>query len=292
MKSRQLDIALDADADLAEGPWWDEQHQELLWVDIFSGRVHFFDPGSGADRSIDVGQPLGMVARRHSGGLVCAVRDGIGFIHPDGDTFELVVPIESAIPGNRMNDGACDPAGRLWAGTMATDLSPSAGSLYRINSSLQVTPVLENVSISNGLDWSPDGRTLYFTDSTTKRVDAYDFDIDTGKIHNRRLLVDLPDPIATPDGMAVDAEGTIWVAMWDGGCVRRFSPDGTLLETLLLPVARPTSVAFGGPTLNQLFVTSARNGLTSRQLQDQRHAGALFVLEPGVTGRPPYLFRG
>ncbi|MFH5878267.1 SMP-30/gluconolactonase/LRE family protein [Arthrobacter sp. NA-172] len=292
MKSKHVDIAIDAAADLAEGPWWDEQRQELLWVDIFAGRIHVLDPASGLDRSIDVGQPIGMVARRQSGGLVCAVRDGIVFIHTDGNAFELAVPIESAIPGNRMNDGACDPAGRLWAGTMATDLSPSAGSLYRISSTLQVTPVLSNVSISNGLDWSPDGQTFYFTDSTTKRLDAYDFDIDTGEISNGRVLVDLPDPIATPDGIAVDAEGTIWVAMWDGGCVHRFSTKGRLLETLDLPVTRPTSVAFGGPALNQLFITSARNGLTPRQLQDQPHAGAIFVLEPGVTGRSPYSFRG
>jgi sugar lactone lactonase YvrE len=292
MKRRNIDVALDAQADLAEGPWWDQQRQELLWVDIFAGRIHILDPASGLDRSIDVGQPIGMVARRQSGGLVCAVRDGIGFINLDENTFELAVPIESANPGTRMNDGACDPAGRLWAGTMATDLSPTAGSLYRISTTLQVTPVLPGVSISNGLDWSPDGQTFYFTDSTTKRLDAYDFDVDTGEISNGRVLVELPQPVATPDGMAVDAEGTIWVAMWDGGCVQRFSPEGIHLETLDLPVIRPTSVAFGGPALNQLFITSARNGLTPRQLQDQPHAGAIFVLEPGVTGRSPFAFRG
>lgn len=292
MKSRHIDIALDAHADLAEGPWWDEQHQELLWVDIFAGSIHILDPASGLDRSIDVGQPIGMAARRESGGLVCAVRDGIGFVNPNGNTFELAIPIETATPGNRMNDGACDPAGRLWAGTMATDLSPSAGSLYRIGTTLQVTQMLPDVSISNGLDWSPDGRTFYFTDSTTQKLDAYDFDVDTGEITNGRVLVELPHPVATPDGMAVDAEGTIWVAMWDGGCIQRFSPTGTLLETLGLPVVRPTSVAFGGPALNQLFITSARNGLTPLQLQDQPHAGAIFVLEPGVTGRSPHSFRG
>jgi sugar lactone lactonase YvrE len=292
MKSRHIDIALDARADLAEGPWWDEQRKELLWVDIFAGRVHMLDPASGRDRVIDVRQPIGMVARRRSGGLVCAVRDGIGFIDPEGQTFELAAPIETANRGNRMNDGACDPAGRLWAGTMATDLTPAAGSLYRISTTLQVTPVLSSVSISNGLDWSPDGRTFYYTDSTTRRLDAYDFDVDTGEISNHRPLAELPDPVATPDGMAVDAEGTIWVAMWDGGCVQRFSPEGALLETHELPISRPTSVAFGGPALDQLFITSARNGLSSRQQQEQPHAGAIFVLEPGVTGLPPFSFAG
>ncbi|MHA7220939.1 SMP-30/gluconolactonase/LRE family protein [Arthrobacter sp. RHLT1-20] len=292
MRTLPVEVALDAHADLAEGPWWDQQRGELLWVDIFAGRIHMFDPVSGQDRSIDVGQPVGMVARRRTGGLVCAVRDGIGFINPDGNAFELAAPIEAEKPGNRLNDGACDPAGRLWAGTMATDLSPSAGSLYSISTTMQVTQVLTDVSISNGLDWSPDGRTFYFTDSTTRRLDAYDFDVETGAISNRRLLVDLPDPVATPDGITVDAEGTIWVAMWDGGRVQRFSPQGKLLQTVILPITRPTSVAFGGPDLNQLFITSARNGLSPRQQSDEQHAGAIFVIEPGVTGRLPWAFGG
>ncbi|WP_422935604.1 SMP-30/gluconolactonase/LRE family protein [Sinomonas sp. P47F7] len=288
---RSVEIALDARAGLGEGPWWDEQHSQLLWVDIFAGEIHCLDTSSGRDRSIHVGQPIGMVAGRTSGGLVCAVRDGVAFVERDGSGFELVAPVEAENAGNRMNDGACDQAGRLWAGTMAADLSPSQGSLYRIGPDLCATPVLRDVSISNGLDWSPDGRTFYFTDSSTRRIDAYDFDPETGSIRNGRMLVGLPHPVATPDGIAVDAEGTIWVAMWDGGCVQRFGPDGRLLETIKIPVTRPTSVAFGGPGLNQLFITSASVGLTERQQADEVHAGAIFVLEPGATGRPPGSFR-
>jgi sugar lactone lactonase YvrE len=175
---------------------------------------------------------------------------------------------------------------------MATDLSPSAGTLYRISPELEVTAMRTGVSISNGLDWSPDGRTFYFTDSTTRCVDVYDFDVATGDISNRRLLIQLPDPIATPDGMAVDADGTLWIAMWDGGCVRRFDPQGGLLETIELPVSRPTSVAFGGENLDRLFVTSARNGLSASQLAEESHPGAIFVIEPGVTGRLPHAFDG
>lgn len=292
VKNRHIDIALDAHADLAEGPWWDQERQELLWVDIFAGRIHMFDPTTGQDTSIDVGQPVGMVARRRTGGLVCAVRDGIGFINPESNVFELVTPVEADKPGNRMNDGACDPAGRLWAGTMATDLSPSAGSLYRVSTMMQPVPVLTEVSISNGLDWSPDGQTFYFTDSATRGLDAYDFNVETGEISNPRRLVDLPDPLATPDGIAVDAEGTIWVAMWDGGRVQRFCPQGKLLETVVLPVTRPTSVAFGGADLDQLFITSARNGLSPQQQSDEPHAGAIFVIKLGVTGRLPWAFGG
>lgn len=288
---RSVEVALDAHADLGEGPWWDEQQSELLWVDIFAGEIHFWDPAAGRDRSICVGQPVGMVAGRTSGGLVCAVRDGIAFVERDGNGFELVAPIEAENTANRMNDGACDQTGRLWAGTMATDLSPSKGSLYRIGPDLSASPVLRNVSISNGLDWSPDGRTFYFTDSSTRRIDAYDFDPEMGSMRNGRMLVDLPHPVATPDGMTVDAEGTIWVAMWDGGCVQRFGPDGAFLETIEVPVTRPTSVAFGGPGLDQLFITSASVGLTERQQAEEAHAGAIFVLDPGATGRPPGSFR-
>jgi sugar lactone lactonase YvrE len=291
MRSRSVEVALDAQADLGEGPWWDQEGGELLWVDVFAGRIHRFNPLSGQNDSFAVGQPVGMVARRRSGGLVCAVRDGIGFVDIDGGRFSIVKEIE-ALVDNRMNDGACDPAGRLWAGTMATDLSPSAGTLYRISPELEVTAMRTGVSISNGLDWSPDGRTFYFTDSTTRCVDVYDFDVETGDISNRRLLIQLPDPIATPDGMAVDAHGTLWIAMWDGGCVRRFDPQGGLLETIELPVSRPTSVAFGGENLDRLFVTSARNGLSASQLAEESHPGAIFVIEPGVTGRLPHAFDG
>lgn len=289
---RQVDVALDGHADLGEGPWWDQQGGELLWVDIFAGRVHMFDPASGQDRYIEIGQPVGMVARRQAGGLVCAVRDGIGIIDPDESTFKLVAPIETDKAGNRMNDGACDAAGRLWAGTMATDLSPSAGALYRISTTLHVAPVLTGVSISNGLDWSPDGQTFYFTDSATRRLDAYDYDIETGTVSNGRVLVDLRDPVATPDGIAVDAEGTIWVAMWDGGRIERFSPSGKPLETVRMPVTRPTSLAFGGPDLDQLFISSARNGLSALQKSNEPHAGAIFVIRPGSTGRLPWAFGG
>lgn len=286
------EIALCARADLGEGPWWDAERGELLWVDIFAGEVHAFNPAGGNDRSFAVGQPVGMVARRRSGGLVCAVRDGVGFLHERDGSFELAADIEISTTANRMNDGACDPAGRLWAGTMASDLTPDAGALYRISPDLTVNTLRSDVSVSNGLDWSPDGKTFYFIDSATRRIDAYDFDISTGGITNRRVIVEMSDPLATPDGMAVDGEGTLWVAMWDGAMVRRYSPDGILLDTIDLPVSRVTSVAFGGAGLDQLFITSARHGLSGQQLAKEPLAGSIFVLDAGVRGIEPYRFQG
>lgn len=290
--SERVEVALRGQADLGEGPWWDAEVGELLWVDLLVGQIHRFNPSSGTDVGFEVRQPVGMVARRRSGGLVCAVRSGIMFVERDGSEPQLVRDIEGALDHLRMNDGACDPAGRLWAGTMAVDLSPSQGSLYRIEPDLQVTALRTEVSISNGLDWSPDGRTFYYTDSTTRCVDAYDFDVSTGDLSNRRLLVEMSDPVATPDGLAVDAEGNLWIAMWDGGCVRQYSPGGRLLRTVKVPVSRPTSVAFGGSELNQLFITSARGGISPGQLKAEPHAGSIFVAEGLATGRLPYDFAG
>lgn len=292
MRRKDPELALPAKADLGEGPWWDEQNQDLLWVDIFAGEIHRFHPADGSDSSFNVGQPVGMVAGRRSGGLVCAVRDGIGLIEPGEEVITLAAAIEASHRENRMNDGACDSAGRLWAGTMATDLSPGAGALYRIGHDLSVDKVIGDVSISNGLDWSPDGSTFYFIDSPARRIDAYDFDAGSGEISNHRSLAELPHPVATPDGMAVDADGTLWVAMWDGGCIRRYSPAGRLLETIELPVSRVTSLAFGGSNLDQLFITTARHGLSKQRLASEPLAGTIFCLDAGVTGLAPHLFAG
>lgn len=291
--SRRPEVVLDAKADLGEGPWWDDARQELLWVDIFAGEVHAFNPRDGADKCLNnVGQPVGMVARRQTGGLVCAVRDGIGFIDDHNSSFTLALGIEADNPSNRMNDGACDPAGRLWAGTMASDLSDGQGCLYRIDAQLTAKTMLSGVSISNGLDWSADGKTFYHVDSTARRIDAYDFDVGDGTLSRPRPLVEMPSEPATPDGLALDAEDTVWVAMWDGGCVRRYRPNGTLLESIDLPVSRVTSVAFGGPGMSQLYITSARHGLSSAQLAAEPLAGAIFALDSGTCGVPPYRFGG
>lgn len=300
-------------ADLAECPLWDPIGKCLIWVDIFRGTLHrilqddlveleMMDanptrvPTARFD-SASLGQPIGAVTLREGSGYVCATRDGIGFIDPwgtddDATGFSLEIAIECDRPENRMNDARCDPAGALWAGTMATDLSPEGGTLYRISPQREVTSVIRNVSISNGLDWSPDGRTFYYADSPTRRIDVFDCDLDRGHISNRRTLCATPDTAATPDGLAVDARGDIWVALWDGGEVHRYSPDGVLTGVISLPVSRPTSVAFGGPLLDRLYITSARHGLSAEQLRDEPLAGAVFVARPGVCGQRASRYRG
>jgi sugar lactone lactonase YvrE len=206
--------------------------------------------------------------------------------------LEMIAEVEADNPDNRMNDGKCDGAGRFWAGTMGFEPIPGAGALYRLDADRNVTTVLENVTISNGLGWSPDDATMYYIDSSTNRIDAFDYDTETGKIRNRRRLIEVPQEQGMPDGMTVDAEGFLWVALWGGCSVRRYAPDGTPDLVVELPASQITCPTFGGKDLSELYVTSATQGLLEEELQEQPYAGALFCCRPGVAGMPAHAFGG
>ena len=227
MTARSEVEPLSPGVELGEGPVWDDRQGVLIWVDIWAGEVHSYEPASGRDTAIGVGQPVGAAVPRRSGGLVLAVRDGFAFLDPDG-RLTSVAEVEAANPGNRMNDGKCDRHGRFWAGTMAGDARPGAGALYRLDPDLSVTKVLDGVTVSNGLAWSLDDRTMYYIDTPTQRVDAFDYDLASGTIENRRPLIEIPEEAGSPDGMTIDAEGFLWVALFGGRAVRRYSPDGRL----------------------------------------------------------------
>jgi sugar lactone lactonase YvrE len=242
--------------------------------------------------TITVDRPVGAVAPVIGGGYVLAA--GTGFLHVDaGGAVEELAQPEAGRTDVRMNDGACDPQGRFWAGTMAYDESPGAGVLYRLELDGSCTTVLTGLTISNGIGWSPDGATMYLADSGTGLVEAFGFDGATGDLSQRRTLVRIQRPGAVPDGLTVDQEGGIWVALWGGGAVERYGADGSLLATVRLPVDRPTSCAFGGPELATLFVTTARAGLDEAALDRQPHAGHVFRFDGlGVTGMPCAPYRG
>lgn len=288
------DVALDARAELGEGPLWDEGEGVLWWVDIMRGHVHRFEPERGHDRVIEVGQPVGAVALRRSGrGLVLAVQEGFALLDPVSCRVEPLVEVEKDLPGNRMNDGYCDPQGRFWAGTMAiAEEGPPAGALYRLDPDRRVTKVLDGVGISNGIDWSPDGRTMYYSDTPLGRVDAFDFDPRTGTVAQRRRFVTLEGGAGSPDGLVLDAEGYCWLAVWDGWQLQRYAPDGTLDLIVRLPVARITKCAFGGTGLDEIYITTARIGLTSEQRRAQPLAGSVFWCRPGIHGRTPARYAG
>jgi sugar lactone lactonase YvrE len=271
-------------ADVGEGPSWDARTGTLLFVDVSPGLIYRLDPASGALDRISVGQEVGAAIPRARGGLAVAMRDGIGFMADGDDAVRVFAPIESDNSGNRMNDAKCDPQGRLWAGTMAFDFSEGAASLYRVDADHSVTRVLSGLTISNGMGWSPDGNTMYFIDSANYAVDAYQFDAATGGLGPSERLVTFVENEGMPDGLTIDAEGDIWVALFYGGEVRCYRPNGALRGTIKLPVKQVTSVCFGGPDLGDLYITSAAYALDADALRDQPLAGATFVCRPGVTG--------
>lgn len=284
-----VEVVAEAGAELGEGPVWDTRTGRLVWVDIPSGRVFLTDVRSGVSEVIQAPLPVGAVAPRAAGGFIAALEDGF-WVLGDGPPRPLA-RIPEARPGLRFNDGTCDPAGRFWAGTMASSGAPGAGALYRLDVDGTATRVLDGVTLSNGLAWSSDGGTLFYIDTPTRRIDAFDCTPATGEIGNRRSVVHLAPEAGLPDGMTIDAQGGLWVALWGGGAVHRYL-DGRLDRVIGLPVSQPTSCAFGGDDFDELFVTSAADELTAEQRDAQPLAGAVFRLRPGVRGLPPATYGG
>jgi len=241
------DILVDARAMLGEGPVWDDQEQRLLWVDILPGLVHRFDPATGGDEVFRAGKPVGAVGLRREGGLVVAVEDGFALLDQGLQQLRQVAVIEHTAPRARFNDGKCDPAGRFLAGTMAYDLTPQAGCLYRLDPDRSVTRLLPGVTISNGLAWTGDGTTLHYVDSPTQGIDAFDYDPGTGRLANRRRLVEIPPDAGLPDGMTIDEDGCLWLALYGGSAVHKYTPAGKLDVTVSFPATNITCPVFGGP---------------------------------------------
>ena len=288
-----LELLVDAHALVGEGPLWDEEQQVLYWVDILSSALYIYDPATGENRSFDVGQHVGTVVTRASGGLMLAVRNGFAAFDPETQELSLIVNPETHITGNRFNDGKCDPAGRFWAGTMAYENPTDSGSLYRLDTDLSVHKMLGDIAISNGIIWSLDHTTMYYIDTLRKNVRAFDYDIDSGDISNEQVIIDVPEEIGMPDGMAIDTEGMLWVAHYGGSCVCRWHPDtGELLEKIEMPVTQVTACAFGGPNLDTLFITSAAQELDAAELARQPLAGALFSIKTPYQGVPSFRFGG
>jgi sugar lactone lactonase YvrE len=270
-------------AELGEGPVWADGEQALYWLDIPADQVHRMAAG-GQLTSWDVGQPVGTVVPRASGGLALAAQDGFMAMDQATGALSLLAAVEPDRPENRMNDGACDRAGRFFAGTMADDERPGAGALYRLDPDLTVTTMLTGTGISNGIGWSPDERLMYYVDSLTYQVDVFDYDPATGAIDGRRRFAAVGQGDVMPDGLTVDADGGVWVAVWGGGALLHHDPAGRLRQTIEVPAAHVTSCVFGGPDLDRLYITTAAG--------DGAGAGALFVTEPGVTGQLSHPFRG
>jgi len=287
-----VEVFADLRADVGEAPHWDDLTDTLLFVDLTGGAVFRYDQSGVQLGSFFVGQEVGAVVPRRGGGLVLAVRDGIAVASDTGEGFEVTAPVERDIPGNRMNDAKCDPAGRLVAGTMAFDLSPHSAALYRVEPDWSFGQIARDVTQSNGIAWSPDGSRMYFIDSATQGIDVFDYDAGTGSAGNRRRLVTIDPADGIPDGMTTDDQGNLWVACFGGAAVRCFSPAGEQLDEVLFPVTQVTSCAFGGPGLADLYVTTAAYRLSPGQLNREPHAGATFACRPGAAGLLATSFAG
>lgn len=290
-----IDVAcvLDVRAPLGECPVWCAEESRLYWADIDGRAINRFDPATGANETFSLPSQVGSFALRAGGGLLVALRTGFHLFDPATAALELVVDPEPDKPLNRLNDGRCDPAGRFWAGTMRDPIDHDVreGSLYRLGTDRIATRLFGDVGIANGLAFSPDGRTMYFSDTNrnVRTIWAFDFDAATGSIANRRVFATTDGEPGRPDGACCDEEGCYWSASVYGWAVLRYAPDGRIIGRVPLPVEKPSMVAFGGPDLDVLYITSIRVATTA---PGQPQAGSLFACRPGPRGIPEPRYRG
>lgn len=279
----EASLLVDGRAALGEAPQWDAQGGSLVWVDILSGVV-FVSSASGEARArFEIGRAVGSAMPADGGGWLLADALGFSRLSPDGRRT-VILEVLADEPGMRFNDAKCDPRGRAWAGTIAGDMAPGTGTLYRLDAGPVATPVLRGLTVSNGLGWSPDARTMWFADSADRWIRGFDYEPESGRLGTRRLVIDLQETPGKADGLCTDDEGYVWVALWGGWAVHRYGPDGHLDTIVRVPAGQVTSCAFGGPDGSTLFITTARVGLTPEALRHEPFAGGIFVVEPGITG--------
>lgn len=283
---------LDIRASLGEGPVWSAAEQALYWVDINAPSLNRFDPATGRNHSMPMPASIGCVALRRDGGFVVALRDGFWLVDDDGSLTRKVAEAPYDPSHHRFNDGRCDPRGRFLAGYMNEARDAASAALVRLDADFTQTRVLDAMTISNGLAWSPDGRTMYHADTPTRTIRAYDYDLDSGTATNRRVYARFEAEGDRPDGAAVDSEGCYWSAFYRGGKVVRLAPDGELLAEYAVPAMCPTMCAFGGPELRTLYVTSARQHRPADELARFPQSGGIFAMDVAVAGLPEPRFAG
>jgi sugar lactone lactonase YvrE len=287
----QPKVILDVKAQLGEGAIWHPLEKKLYWVDIEGKLLHVFNPATGLNSTYNTFGRIGTVVPARGGGALVALQNGIAQIDLLDGKIQGRVDPEKDLPGNRFNDGKCDPQGRLWVGSMSLDAKTGAGSVYRIDHDFLAQKMISEVTISNGICWSLDGLTMYYIDTPTRQVVAYGFDSASGNISNPEVIINVEKHLGFPDGMTIDSRGMLWIALWGGGAVGCWDPrTGDLLDLIKLPAPNVTSCAFGGENLNQLFITTAREGLTKKELEMYSDSGSLFMVETSIHGIPAFLF--
>lgn len=287
-----VELALDAQDFLGEGPIWSPKDESLYWVDIKRPAIRRWSPSTGEQQVWMMPSDIGSMALRAQGGMIVALRTGLAFLDMESGDVTPICDPEAFVATNRFNDGKCDRQGRFWAGTMDDAGVEYTGALYRIDTDLTCHKMVSDVCCSNGLGWSPDGLTMYYSDTWTYRIDQFDFDPETGEISNRRPFAEVPPGEGAPDGLVVDADGGLWSARWEGGRVVHYASDGSVDHVIKMPVASPTSFTFGGPDLKDLYLTSAQFGQTAEQLAAAPWAGGLFRIRVDIGGQGDMEFAG
>lgn len=293
---KKPDLIVNIGGIIGEGICWDDKDNMLYWIDLLDNKIFAYNSEKSTIKIININQNTGCIRVREQGGLVAGLQNGIFFVDIESGELTPVTNPESDKPGNRFNDGTCDCMGRFWAGTMskaldsgAGDLTPM-GSLYCMDSDYNITKKIDKVTISNGIGYSPDNATMYYIDSPSREVVAFDFDKSTGEISNKKTVVKVPEEVGMPDGMTVDADGMLWVAMWCGGAVVKYDPEsGNMLEKIEIPAKSVTAMVFGGKDMDEMFITTAKLDTDLNRYPD---AGGVFRVKMDVKGQLTYKFKG
>ncbi|RAK06938.1 sugar lactone lactonase YvrE [Halanaerobium saccharolyticum] len=289
----RLDLILDAKAQIAEGPFWDQEEQVLYWVDILEKRINIYNPAAEENMVIQLEKMIGaIIPTTEKGKLLAALEDGIYLINSETAEAEFLVNSESNTAQTRFNDGKCDPKGRFWVGTMDLEENRELGTLYCLDQDLNLEEKIKNVKISNGLAWGLDNKTMYYIDSPTKEVLAFDYDLETAEISNKRSIISFAEGEGVPDGMTIDAQGKLWIAHFGGAQVSSWDPEsGKKIDKVELPVLNVTSCAFGGKNWDELYITTASVGLSEEEKKRHPYAGGIFRYQAEVKGLEAVKFK-
>jgi len=284
-ESDNVKVTIEIKSKLGEGSFWDHQNQKLFWIDIEGKTVYVYDPETKKNKAFYTPSRVGTVVPKNNEEAVIALEDGIYLINTNNGNLSLLSDVEAELTGNRFNDGKCDPNGNLWVGSMHLEQSAPEANLYKVDAKGTATKMLDSVTISNGIVWTDDKKTMYYIDTPTGMIRAFDYDANSSTISNERIVVYIDESIGFGDGMAIDSEDKLWVALWNGNAVARFDPlTGKLMEKINVPAHNVTSCAFGGENFETLYITTSSLDMTQKEKEKFPLAGSLFEVRPGVKG--------
>lgn len=284
-ESDQVKAVIEIKSELGEGAFWDHRQQQLYWIDIVAKKVYIYDPASQKNRAFDTPSSVGTVVPKNKDEAVIALEDGIYMLNTNSGNITLLSDVEADMPFNRFNDGKCDPNGNFWIGSMHWEQSAPKANLYKVEPTGKATKMLDSVTISNGIVWTGDKKTMYYIDTPTGYIRAFDFDDKTSSISNERIAVVIPVSLGFGDGMTIDSEDKLWVGLWNGNAVARFDPlTGKLMRKIEVPAHNVTSCSFGGKNFDTLYITTSSLDMTEEETKKYPLAGYVFEVQPGVEG--------